>query len=414
MRRLLTIFLLLAAVLATAGCNGAHETDEITYVVTFGVDAAPGGQVTVTYRLARPAALGGGEGGKGGGGMTSEILTITAPSLAVARDLLNSQVERSPNLAHVKMMVVGEELARRGLADTIVPAVRFREYRGSMFLLVAYGTTAENVIRSNAPILEKLVSRWTEAIMASAVDSSYYQRTFFHDFLVSVKAGSGSPYVSLIGIDPLTGENRPTAGVAASEKTAEYLPGGTPRRGGNPVMVMGTALFRGDKMVGVLTSEETRIFTMLRGKFRNGYLTIEDPLEPARSVSVRLRLGRNPEIGVSLAGDRPVIDVSILLEGELTSVASGINYEAAEYKGLLEERISEVIHADMAKTIAYTQQLGVDPVNFGRLARASFSTYEDFRRFGWNEIYPTAAVNIKVRTIIRRSGLMWQSAPIRE
>lgn len=412
MRRLLIVLLLFVVVLVTLGCNGARETDEITYIVSLAIDAAPGGQLSVTYRMARPAALGG-ESGKGGADKTSEIITIIAPSLAAARDLLNSQVERSPNLSHVKIVVIGEELARRGLADTIIPVIRFREFRGSMFLAIAYGTTAENVLRSNKPTLEKLISRWTEAMMASSDETGYYLRTFLHDFLAAVKSGSGSPYAAIIGIDPLTGRNRPTAGVAAGEKAAEYLPGGTPRRGGDPVIFMGTALFRGDKMVGVLTNEETRTLSMLSGDFRNGFLTVEDPLEPTRGVNVRIRLGRSPVLSVNFIDDRPVIDVGILLEGEISSIASGINYESADYKKLLEERISEVIRGDMAKTIAYTQQLGVDPANFGRLVRSRFRTYEEFRGFGWDERYATAAVNIQVKTILRRTGLLWQTTPIR-
>lgn len=416
MRRL-SILLLLAVALIVAGCNGSRETDEITYVVSLGLDAAPNGQINVSYRLARPGALGG-EAGKGGSDNTSDIITITAPSLAVARDLLNSQVERAPNLSHIKIIVVGEELARRGLGDTVIPLIRYREFRGSMFLTVAYRTTAENVMRHNRPALEKLTSRWIEGMMASADESSYYLRTFLHHFLLDVKAGSGSPYATLAGIEPLDSRDRPAAGAAAGEKAEEYLPGGTPRRGGDPVVFLGTALFRGDKMVGVLTNEETRMFAILRGDFRSGYLAVADPLEPDKAVTdkavnLRLRLGRSPDLGVSFTDGRPTVTADIILEGEINSIASGINYESDAYKKLLEEQISGVVRHDIVKIILYTQRLGVDPVNFGRLVRSRFSTYDEFRRYKWDEVYPTAAVDVKVTTVIRRTGLMWRTAPIR-
>jgi spore germination protein KC len=410
-RRILIASFLAVLVFAILGCNGGRETDEITYVVTLGIDAAPDGLLNVTYRMARPAALGG-EAGKGGG-ETTEIITITAPSLAVARDLLNSQVERSPNLSHIKVIIVGEELARHGLANTIVPIIRFREFRGSSFFLVAYRTTAENIIRTNKPVIEKLVSRWTEGMMGSAGESGYYQRTFLHNFLVDVKAGSGSPYATLIGIDPLAGHRHPSAGTTAGEKSEEFLPGGTPRRGGNPVVLIGTALFSGDKMVGVLTNEETRMLSILTDQFHSGFLTVDDPLVPGLGVNVRIRPGRAARIDVRLADTRPVLEVDVLLEVEISALASGVNYETAEYNKLLEDRITEVIRHDMVKTITYTQRLGVDPVNFGRALRPRFSTYEEFRRFGWDEIYPTADVDVKVKTIIRRTGLMRQTSPIR-
>ncbi|MDT8899930.1 Ger(x)C family spore germination protein [Anaeroselena agilis] len=410
MVRLITLACLLAALL-TAGCNGSQETDEVAFVLTVGIDAAPGGQLNVTYRVAKPSALGG-EGGKGGAGEISPILTINAPSLAVARDLLNSQTARAPSMVHVKVVVIGEELARKGIGDAIGPLLRFREFRGSMFIHVADGTTAEKLIRANKPPLEKLPTRWLEGMMSTSGETGYYPRTFLHDFYVRLKAGSGSPYATLSGIK--TGKRPPSVEPAAGEKTGEYLPGEIDVRGGNPGQVIGTALFRGDKMVGKLTSEETRMLAMLTGEFRHGYITVEDPLQPKSSVNINLRPGRSPKIDVTLADGRVVIDVDIMLEGEVTSIGSGINYEDAGYNQQLEDQVSAVVRADIEKLIRYTQQLGSDPVNFGKYLRSRFATYDEFRRFDFDGKYPAAEVSVRVTTQLRRTGLMWKTTPIRK
>ncbi len=415
MVRVTAIVCLLAALL-TVGCNGSHETDEVTYVISVGIDAAPRGQLHVTYRLAKTSAVGGetgaSGGGKGGEG-SSDTITITASSLAVARDLLNSQVARAPSLSHVKVFVVGEELARRGVGDVIGPLLRFREFRGSMFIFVADGTTAEKVIRSNKPTVQKLPARWIEGMMASAGESGYYPRTFLHNFYVPLKAASGSPYAVLMGLSPEGGEARPAAGQTAGEKTEEFLADGFPIRGGNQVVLIGTALFRGDKMVGKLTSEETRMLTILTGEFRRGFLTIQDPLQPAKGVNIHLRPGRKAKITVAVADDRPVIDVDVMMEGEISAISSGVNYESPAYSQTLEEQISSVIRQDMERMIRYTQQVGSDPVNFGKFLRSQFSSYSDYRRFDFDSKYPTAEVNVKVTTQVRRTGLMRMTSPIR-
>ncbi len=413
----LTALVCLLAALLTLGCNGSHETDEVSFVITIGVDAAPDGQLNVTYRLSKPAMVRGEAGGEGGGGKSgaepSTIITITAPSLAVARDLLNAQVARVPNLSHVKVIVIGEELARRGVGEVVGPLLRFREFRGSMFVHVADNTTAEKVIRTNRPVIESLPARWVEGMMASAGETGYYPRAFLHDFYMPMKAGSGSPYAVMTGLSSSGGEARPAAGQTAGEKTDEFLSGGVPVRSGNPVLLIGTALFRGDKMVGKLTSEETRMFLILTGEFRRGFLTIQDPLQPASVVDIHLRLGRKPKIAATVADGRPVIDIDVMLEGEISAISSGVNYEARAYNQLLEEQISAIIRQDLEKTIRYMQQVGSDPANLGKYVRTQFRTYGEYRDFDFESRFPSAVVNVKVTTQIRRTGLMRITSPIR-
>lgn len=408
----LTAFVCLVAALLTLGCNGARETDEVTFVVSVGIDAAPGEQINVTYRVVKPSVIGG-ETGEGSG-PASQAITITAPTLAVARDLLNSQVARAPSLSHVKVFIIGEELARKGVGEAIGPLPRFREFRGSMYIHVADGTTAEKVIRDNNPVIEKLPTRWVEGIMGSASETGYYLRTFLHDFLVRLKAGSGSPYAVLVGLNPGTGEERRAGQPAAGEKTGEYLAGGIGTRGGNPVQMVGTALFRGDKLVGKLTSEETRMLAMLTGDFRRGYITVQDPLQPKSGINIHLRPGRRPKIDVDLVDGQMKISVDIMLEGEVTSIASGINYENPEYNQKLEEQISAVVREDMAKMLRYTQQVGSDPANIGKYLRSRFKNYQEFRMLDATAKYETAQIDVKISTQVRRTGLMQKTSPIRD
>lgn len=53
---------------------------------------------------------------------------------------------------------------------------------------------------------------------------------------------------------------------------ADYTAGEVPpRKGENKTEFLGTAIFRGDKMVAELTGEETRYMLMARGEFERGF-----------------------------------------------------------------------------------------------------------------------------------------------
>ena len=129
--------ILLIAGILTAGCsgNGARETDEIAWVISMGIDRAEDQDLLVTYRIAIPAAQAAGSEG-GGEKESSTLVTVKAATLAEARNLLNAATSRAVNLSQVSAIVISEELARHGIEDLLGPLLRFREFRGTIFLLV--------------------------------------------------------------------------------------------------------------------------------------------------------------------------------------------------------------------------------------------------------------------------------------
>ncbi len=401
--------------LANAGCNGARETDDIAYAVTVGIDAAPDNQLAITYRLAVPEALSSGEGGGGGKDKkTSQLITVTAPSLAEGRNLLNTSVSRAVNLSQIKALFIGEELARRGLADLIGPFIRFREFRESMFLIVIQGSTAKEFMEKNQPEFELLTSRWVESSIATSSETSSYLTTHFHQFYQRLKGDSGAPYAIAMGTNPLSGENNYQQEPVANDKTPEYLPNEIPKQGGNPSVVMGTAVFKSDKLVGFLTDKQTRGLSILMNKFPAGFFTVDDPLEPGKSVNAQVRLGEKPHIGVDISTEKPVITIDVFFEGEISSIASGIFYESPAYTSLLENQISNVIYEQINEMLQITQSWGTDVVDFGYYIRPQFATIQEFNHYQWDSKYPQAVIRLQVKTELRRTGLMRKSIPIRK
>lgn len=403
---------LLLFCLLMSGCNGARETDAVAYVLAVGVDAAADNQLSVTYLIAIPRALGSG-GESGGGEKVVEKVTVKAPSLVEAQTLLNASVGRAPNLSHVKIWVVGEKLARQGLANLIGPLTRFREFRGSMYLVVARGT-AKEFIDMNNPELELLPSRWAEGVLGISSESGYYLSSQLHDFYVRLKEPGGAPCTVLAGINPDTGKDKPSAAPTLPDRTPGYLPGDIAREGGNPAALAGTAVFKGDKMIGMLTNVETRMLAILMGNFPKGFLTLADPRVPDQNVYLLMRLGSAPKIDVSLIDDVPEINIEVLIECELSSISSGTNYEADELRPEIEQQVSKAISLEMKNMLVKTQELEADVVNFGKYLRPKVRNYDEFSAIDWNRLYPQAQIHIKVDAKLRRTGLMYKTMPIRE
>ncbi|MBP2646242.1 MAG: germination protein, Ger(x)C family [Firmicutes bacterium] len=408
--RVAVTIMLFATSLLITGCNGAKELDEVGYVLTVGVDVAEGDQLDFTYEIAIPRALASESPGKTNRKATVTFVTVTAPTLTEGRNLLNSVIARAPNLSHVTTFVIGEGLARKGLADILGMTMRLRQFRGATDIVVVNGK-AKDFLLQNTPE-EVLPSRWFQSMLSTGVETGYYLRTSLHEFYVRLKSRTSAPYTTLMAINPLNGEGRSSDPAVSNDNVHDYLPKDVPRAEGNPATVVGTAVFKGDKMVGMLPSEETRMLAMLLGNYPRGFMTMTDPLAPQHSVNVNLRLGRKPKINVNISGEHAVISVNVFLEGDLAGIPSGINYESPENTRLLNQQISEIVRQKMLLMLQQTQEWGADVVDFGYYIRPKYATNQEFENLHWDAIYPNAEFNVVVTTQIQRTGLMHKTSPI--
>lgn len=419
MRRVMLIALIILSALLASGCFGARETDEIAYVLSIGFDKSKNeeGKFDVTYQIAVPRAIAG-EGAKGED--VSIVITVTAESLAESRSMLNSIVARTPNLGHVKVIVIGESLARQGLGEVIGPLTRIREYRGSVFVIVVNGDTAQNFIKRNHPKIDIVPSRYFETMLLTADETSYFPKTNLHEFYNRLKSGSAAPFCTLGGINPSNGFGQVAEKNKPPSKADRYEAGNIPLSSGdikgseksNPVEFVGAAVFHGDKMVGTLNNGETQMVAILNGEFARGIFGIDDPLEPKKAALVNLRLGRKTKLKADIVDGKAYLEADIFLEGEITTLPSGINYESAEYRPLLEEQVSQMIQQSTLDMLRKTQTMKSDIVGFGYVARGNFSTYDEYKKIKWGELYSQAEITVNVETKIRRTGLLWKTRAI--
>ncbi len=408
-RPLMLLTVLFAMSILLLGCNGARELDQRANVVAMGLDTAEQeGMTRVSYQFAVPRM----EASKEDASKDAVIVTNTAATLAEGLNLLNSEVALQPVLAHVKVIVIGEELARRGVANVLGPFMRYREYRGSMFVVVTRGT-AKNFLEKNKPVFVSSMAKYYEEMIRSWQETGYFLDTTLHEYYTRLKSNSGQPYIALVAVNPESGEDKISTQKVPGEKIDGYLAGDIPRSGGDAAEFAGTALFDGDKMVGSLSTTETRMLSMLLGNYRNGYIVVEDPFNAKSTININLHLGSRPKISVALVEERPVIDVRILLEGEISSIPSAINYEqGGSYLTTLENQVSQIYQQQLMNFSKHTQQLNADVAGFGYYLRPAFQSNKEFEDYKWNQKYSQAEVNMEVKTKIRRNGLMIRTIPV--
>lgn len=448
-RAALRLSLCLFTALCAAGCWDRTEVDDLAFIMAIGLDEAPNDQVYVTFHIAVPRAVagaggaGGGSGGGGGGGagqQSSLITTLMGRSVLSLLNLLNTHVDRRPSLVHGKMVVIGEKLARRGIAPYIGELVRFREARRTMFLAVSQGT-AKEFIEKNRPILEQNPAKNLELLALANRQTGFVPPSQIHRFLVEMQSLGEEPVAILAGIkeeapggrtEQSTGgasgrrdgspDGGSPAGGAGTEppkmpkpppiharSDSDYTAGQSPSVGGNPVELLGGAVFRGDRMVGKITGQDVRAMLMVRGSFKRGTLLLEDPFVKDRYVSCDVRLARPTEIRVNKEGRGFHVKVKIMLEGEVIGSQSLIDYSNPKNLHTLERRVAEDLKRSCEHIVRKAQrEFRADIFAFGNKVRHLTKTWREWQDLNWPERFPEARVDIDLRLDLRRTGLLFK------
>ncbi|MDI6637315.1 MAG: Ger(x)C family spore germination protein [Bacillota bacterium] len=444
----LLLSLCLMTALCAAGCWDRTEVDDLAFIMAIGLDEAPDDQVYVTFHIAVPRAVagaggvGGGSGGGGGGGagqQSSLITTLVGRSVLSLLNLLNTHVDRRPNLVHGKMVVIGEKLARRGIAPYIGELVRFREARRTMFLAVTQGT-AKEFIEKNRPILEQNPAKNLELLALANRQTGFLPPSQIHRFLVEMQSLGEEPVVILAGIkeEAPGGRTEQSTGGASGRRDgspggspadgagteppkmpkpppvparsdSDYTAGQSPSVGGNPAELLGGAVFRGDRMVGKITGQDVRAMLMIRGSFKRGTLVLEDPFVKGRYVSCDIRLARPTEIRVGKEEQEFHVKVKIMLEGEVIGSQSLIDYSNPKNLHTLERRVAEDLKSSCEHIVRKAQrEFRADIFAFGNKVRHLTKTWREWEDLNWPERFLEARVDIDLRLDLRRTGLLFK------
>lgn len=422
MHKKTSIMIILLIFISTifSGCLDSREIDDEVYAVSLGIDKGVKNLVRVTIQYPNYGNEGGGNKGNTGGiseGSSqggANIDSIDAPSILEAINMLGMTISRRISLMHTKMVVISEELAREGMGKYASPIARFRETRGSMWMVVSK-QRAEEFINSNQVNIGNNITKTTELLFEESRYSNYFPLVQFGQFNKSLISTYRQPYAIYGAVNDFKNFIEVKSVKTPEKHIGEgILPGELPRKGVGKIELAGMAVFDGDKMVGKLDNYESSYFLILLGQFPAGKWTFEDKKAPNKIIVADLRNGRVPKVNVRFEKGIPVIDMKVAVEADIESIQSRIHYEHINRVQELNKLIKEALVEGTNKLINRTQkEFKSDVIGFGRWVAASFPTIQEWEAYNWLSKYPTAKINISYDVNVRRFGSMLESEQIR-
>jgi len=409
---MLTGISIAAMSLITTGCFDKSELEEQAFVVTLGISQkAKLSPIVLTARVAVPSKLTGSSGGGGGGSgdfqSGTPVVTASGRTIHEALSLMNTGVERTINLSHVAAILFGQRTASHGLLPYLRTLVRYREFRRTLYMFVTQGRMGE-VFLKDKPVLEISATRMIEDLHDSSKRTGYAPSVELQQFLGRLDTPNEDPILPVLGYNKQVGEEKKKS--VGNPRNLQpnrvtYLPGKTNRAGGNPVECVGTAVFRGDRMVGILSGEETRYLQLLSGASKRISIDLEEPSGSRGYITLNVRYAEPIRINVLLRGAVPQIHIVQSFEAELMGDQTGQSYVQGEPKKQLESKLSLFIKQRESELIhkVYTK-MQADPFLYFSYARGQFPNHAAMARYNWRKQLANVQVHINTKATLRRLG----------
>lgn len=392
-RRALLLCVLILMQIVLTGCWSRRELNDLAIAVGIGLDKV-GDQYLVSAQVVLPSQV---AGSRGGGSPQSPVNLYKSTGNTVYEALrkITTVSPRSIYLSHLRILVIGEELAKEGINEVLDFFSRDTETRNDYFVVVAKDAKAEDTLK----ILTNL-----EKIPAVRL---------FYSLETSEKIWAPTstvPLGTLIRNLVSQGRNPVLTGLVIEGSVAE---GETPKNvetvdSPTKLKYSGLAVFKEDKLIGWLNQDESKVYNYIINQVKESIAVRSCPQGKKISYKVFEAISK---VKGSMHNGEPQIHIKQHIEADLAEVQCR-DLELTDPKTIvqLEQIINKEVTQLFESTIKKVQQeFKSDIFGFGEAIHRS--NPQEWKRLeaNWDHTFVNLPVSIDMDCKVRLLGKVTNS-----
>ncbi|KZL89608.1 Ger(x)C family spore germination protein [Clostridium magnum] len=389
MKKLFCIFMSTIIIFSATSCKGVkQEVEKLAVVLAIGFDLTPENKYLVTVQILNPQENSSqSTSSKKGGGQdpSSEVLIFSSegdtPLDAINR--LSIDYGRNLYFGHSDYLVIGKNLAESGLSLLVDAILRGYETRPDNTLLLAKDKASK--ILAFKPIDEPIPSNSVKKLITLQSIRGFSPVVTRLDFASTLSSKTTAP---IMGIIDISKDNNI----------------------GNTFKLAGTGVFEKDKLIGYLDINETRGMQWIRGKVKNGNITVTTPDNSKVTFSI---INGSSKIKSSIENDSVTIEITIKSQSNILEMPGKLDpMKDPKIMDDLAKLQSEAIENEVKLALnAAQKKLNADIFDFGGLIHREHPAYWKKTEDNWNHIFPNIKVNVNVDSSLKGPGVI--SKPIK-
>lgn len=362
------------AAITLCGCYDAREVEDTAFVIAIGADVnnQSDKHFNFTFQFTNPLATGqntnidssksksseneasGGENSESESNTTVDNIKVEADSFFEAMNMVTNHMGKSPSLAHIKLLVLSEDVAFSEQSEAInsicSDILKADEIRPETSVCIAKGFTALEYLTSVNPSLEESTARHYELMFdkSSTFDSVQTDlRTFTSKLQNDNSSNAYAPFVTKDGFD-------------------------------------GTVLFAGNKAVAAIDSENSRLMNIILGNVKKTNLFYTD----TANHIYRLKQSSHPKIKINIQNG---YTNDSIISGVIKLSIDAEPIDTNSYSD--SDALSDEINSKINKLLSFIYSNNSDVFGIGKSAKAAMKYEWEWQSL--KQYVPVSSYNIK-------------------
>lgn len=363
------------------GCWDRTELNDLALITAMAFDAAEDKQIRATVQIIIPQNQGGGgmSGGVSGGApKKTTVRSEKGFNISDALSKLQRKIPRKLFWGQCKVFIFSEQIAKSGIKDEFDFLVRHPQPRERAYMYVSKGKAADSLE------LFPPIERSSSEVLRELADLQIGIKITLEQLSMKLKEAAEASALPLV-------YNLPKAKSAEPFQTIPYI--------------MGTALFKKDKMVGQISEKTTRGVMWILNEIDEYTVTFtmdgSNNLVSLKPVRAKVKLRPKME------GDKWLMTIKVKAEGDIIQNGTALNPMNPELLEKMNKAFQEDIRDRIELALREVQQkYNTDILGFATAFHRKYPKQWDKNKDRWDELFPKVEVKIEIDASIKRPGLI--------
>jgi spore germination protein KC len=329
------------------------------------------------------------------GNTPSTVFSLEGDSVSELSNKMNIGLTRKQIYSHTRIVVIDEEIAKEGLLDFLDFLERSGEFRNDFNILISKGVKASDILKITYSVQKDPSMKIHKQAQALLTEWGGDPGVRLTDFISSLVVEGKHPVATVVSIqgDPKKGASVDNNKMLDPEAI---------------VTMEGLGIFKFDKLVGVLSMEDTRSYLWTED-LKQTNLSVpcgEEEEEDRTKVNDIRIISTSSKRETTYKNGKAELIVKVIGEADLVGTQCSFPLSKADTFEKYEKQTEKFIEDEIKRTIKKVQEdYQIDIFGFGvSLNRSNHKTFKKIKK-DWDQYFTEAEVKVDANIFLRRSGI---------
>ncbi|MFD2671373.1 Ger(x)C family spore germination protein [Marinicrinis sediminis] len=390
-RSLICLMVTVLLVSALTGCWNRRELNEVAIAMGMSIDAAPHNQYRVAVQVVVPSQV----SSKTRTGEMAQVTTYEATHNSVLECIrqMSTVSPRKIYFSHLRILIIGEKLAKQGVAGALELLSRDQEFRNDFYVALGKGHPAENFLKVLTPLVHIPAEKLFDSLDNSSKVWAPTVGVPLSDFLYQIIDKGRQPVLTTLEIK----------GNGDIDMTSENV-----KNIDTPTVLeyTGLSIFNKEKLIGYMDQVESKGYNYITGNVRNAVGSVPCEDEGHWVIEV-LRAKTNIES--MLQHGKPAFSVYIAVEANVAELKCKLDLSDPEVISKMEGMVEEHARKTLLESIRKAKELKADVFGFGQVLHRQHPKVWKPIASEWDQHFTEVDIAVNFDVTLRRTGTVNRS-----